>query len=38
MGFADIKLAPSGAYRERGDQIRVTAHKPWLWRKINAQP
>jgi SAM-dependent methyltransferase len=27
-GFVDITLAQSGAYRERGDQIRVTALKP----------
>src|ERR1700722_6359542 len=27
-GFADITLAQSGEYRERGDQIRVTALKP----------
>ena len=27
-GFADIKLEKSGEYRERGDQIRVTARKP----------
>jgi SAM-dependent methyltransferase len=27
-GFADITLAQSGEYRDRGDQIRVTARKP----------
>jgi len=27
-GFADITLVQSGEYRERGDQIRVTALKP----------
>jgi SAM-dependent methyltransferase len=27
-GFVDITLAQSGAYRERGDQVRVTALKP----------
>jgi SAM-dependent methyltransferase len=27
-GFADITLVQSGGYRERGDQIRVTALKP----------
>ena len=27
-GFANITLVKSGAYRERGDQIRVTALKP----------
>jgi len=27
-GFADITLEKSGEYRERGDQIRVTALKP----------
>jgi SAM-dependent methyltransferase len=27
-GFADITLARSGEYRDRGDQIRVTALKP----------
>ncbi len=27
VGFADITLAQSGEYRERGDQIRVTALK-----------
>ncbi|MGB7051522.1 MAG: class I SAM-dependent methyltransferase [Acidimicrobiales bacterium] len=29
-GFADITLVQSGEYRERGDQIRVTALKPQL--------
>ena len=28
VGFADITLVQSGEYRERGDQIRVTALKP----------
>src|ERR1700722_17134679 len=28
VGFDDIKLAQSGEYRDRGDQIRVTALKP----------
>jgi len=27
-GFANITLVQSGEYRERGDQIRVTALKP----------
>jgi SAM-dependent methyltransferase len=27
-GFADITLSQSGEYRDRGDQIRITARKP----------